>query len=752
MCQSKKSITSDHSFRISLATLKKEEEDGGGSMHAREITNVDLSDPRNSYHTKRAFTQIPALDDEPICCARAIVTCIAKLEMSQKDFDHFASKKRWHLDKPNSQKGQALKLLRDVGLPSNRPIQVRELYLFETFLKTIQIIVVSGDLLNEISYSGFENRDRKIYLYLCNGHFTAITNIGFLIRGKKLCTFCYKWFSSKNDFHSCDGRCGVCRRQDCFYNPATLSKCSDCNFEVRSAMCMTSHKIQPLYVKGERKGMPKGKSLCETFYKCPKCTRVINRSKRSLSDHQCGEYFCLQCKSYVIEPHECYYRVKQQKTCSERYVYFDYECTADCLVPCTAPESPGYEPNFQPGCLECPPDGFCAQCKLCKRCSRGYCGEKQFTPNLVCAQSSCIFCEENPWSPQSECEVCGHRCEKCFKFDKNNALVPSCNNGVCGKREMIFQGRDANDKFCSWLFSKRHSGFICLAHCCKSFDGHFLLNYLVSNAQICKVTLSGCKIMKLYYPAYKITVIDSLNFLPFGLAKFQKSLGLDIGLKKSVFPHLFNTMKNQGVVLNHLPDLEFYDVDFMGAEERAELIEWHKANYDQEFDVDAQLRSYCSNDVTVLRSGCTVFKNMVRKATQIPGAEYPGISVFRESTIAGAAMATFKQLILAEYHEVTFSDNSTIEAKFKGGTWTRVLDGARLNPEDFVKTTFQWSTVAQPPGRGYRNSKLNHSFKAVTWLEYLASKNNIVIRHARRGGEKKVLTFFLDGYDELAGG
>jgi hypothetical protein len=44
-------------------------------------------------------------------------------------------------------------------------------------------------------------------------------------------------------------------------------------------------------------------------------------------------------------------------------------------------------------------------------------------------------------------------------------------------------------------------------------------------------------------------------------------LGLE-ELKKGYFPHLFNRKENQSVVLNHLPDVHYYNPDAMKLKDR----------------------------------------------------------------------------------------------------------------------------------------------------------------------------------------
>ena len=214
-------------------------------------------------------------------------------------------------------------------------------------------------------------------------------------------------------------------------------------------------------------------------------------------------------------------------------------------------------------------------------------------------------------------------------------------------------------------------------------------------------------------------------------------------------------MANKGVLLSHLPDKEYYRPEFMGTKEREEFEKWYEENYHNAFDNDFELISYCCSDVTILREACVKFKNLVKKVTTIPGADpavAPPIEVFASTTIASSAMAIFQQLILSEIHKVTLIDETVVDAKLKAGVYTCLENGAVINPDYIVGTKFVKSSVPQPPstyGYGRRNGP--HSFKSIQWLEYLGSRVGRRFQHCRNGGEKKILNYYLDGWDEVTG-
>ena len=128
--------------------------------------------------------------------------------------------------------------------------------------------------------------------------------------------------------------------------------------------------------------------------------------------------------------------------------------------------------------------------------------------NLVCARKICSNCLND-----KECDL------------------------NCG--DFVFK---TNEQFCEWLFGKLNVNFTAIAHNMKSYDGYFILNYIVSNLlpneRLPEVLLTGGKILVIKFS--KVTIKDSINFIPMALAKFPKTFDLP-ELKKGYFPHFFNT-------------------------------------------------------------------------------------------------------------------------------------------------------------------------------------------------------------------
>lgn len=739
---SKQDIDTDQTFEVKVGTLKKEDGGGGKACYI-----MDTESDENSLMKKRSIVYIPIVENDYLCASRAIVTCLAKLRnMPKNQFSNFTRKQYFNSDKPNSQKTRAIELQTRVGLPLNSPVLLRDLYLFEIHLN-VQIVVISGDLCNEVCYKGYVEREDKIFLYHKDSHFHSITNVNGLIPFKTLCLQCFSWYSENNGkkIHHCGSNCTVCNKRGCCFTESAI-ECSVCKIKCKNRECFEAHKKPTLYKKGAKKGEVKFKSMCESKYKCQSCSVLINLDKRKKEEHVCGEFMCKQCNKYVIGEHYCYFRIKKPRATSGKFLFYDFETTQDKLVICDQ----GYNNSPRQNCPDCLPDQMCPSCRKCINCSKPYCGQKRFVPNFLVCQTVCNSCKKDEWHNQALCSTCGTRCKICSKKDKFGEEVKLCDNGLCGRREKVFGGVRTTEEFCKWLFTPQHQNFTCIAHNAKAFDAHFILEYCLSNTIVPSIIYNGSKIMKLHISnGLNITFIDSLNFLPMALKKLPKALDLGNDLRKGFFPHYFNTDDNFNYH-GKIPGQEFYGVEFMGKQEREEFLEWHKSNLNTPFDFQAEILEYTRSDVSILREACMKFRDLLAEATTLQNANSPPVDVFAHVTIASSAMQIIRQLTMEEEHEVICKDGSTCRAILKAGVW-RTKDTGQIIEECNVQySRFVKSQIPQPPAHGYRRTQ-NHSLKSIMWLEWIRKqKNGKKIRHARNGGEYKIpnTNYYADGYDE----
>ena len=255
-----------------------------------------------------------------------------------------------------------------------------------------------------------------------------------------------------------------------------------------------------------------------------------------------------------------------------------------------------------------------------------------------------------------------------------------------------------------WLFGNCNHNFIALAHNMKSYDGYFILNYIVSNIipseKLPEVLLNGSKILLIKFG--NITIKDSINFMPMSLSKLPKTFDL-IELKKGYFPHFFNTPENQSYI-GKFPDAHYYGDDLMSEKEREKFILWH-SNQSGTFNLQEDLLAYCRSDVDILARSCLAFRSIFMDITK-KNIDDVGVDPFSQCiTLASACHYVFRRNFMHE------------------------------------------KSIGLIPPLGY--STESTSYKAIIWLKYVSFKNKIIIQHARNGGEKKIDSYKIDGWDPI---
>ena len=113
---------------------------------------------------------------------------------------------------------------------------------------------------------------------------------------------------------------------------------------------------------------------------------------------------------------------------------------------------------------------------------------------------------------------------------------------------------------------------ITIFHNLKGDNGMFLLQHCYAHHRevIDQITV-GTKILS--FQSDRLMFKDSLCFLPFSLASFPTTLGIE-ELCKGFFPHKFNTVENQDYE-GPMPPRDTYDPDGMSAKKKAEFKRWY---------------------------------------------------------------------------------------------------------------------------------------------------------------------------------
>ena len=265
------------------------------------------------------------------------------------------------------------------------------------------------------------------------------------------------------------------------------------------------------------------------------------------------------------------------------------------------------------------------------------------------------------------------------------------------KEVAIFRGQDTVKEFWQWLLTPEHKDCIVIAHNFQGYDSYLILKYLDENVIPYKVLYSGAKCISITISMFNIKFIDSLNFIPMGLAKFPKTFAQP-ELCKCYFPHLFNKDANQDYV-GPLPCQDDYGVNFKKPAEREAFIAWHQERVENNyvFDFRKEITSYCRSDVDILAKCCILYREMFKDQT--------GIDPFDKAlTIASYCQQVYRTKFLEKDTIAIFSHT--------------------------------------------RQLKANQSVTAIKWLSYISEKEGIRIQHVKNGGEKRVGNYSLDGYCE----
>lgn len=135
-----------------------------------------------------------------------------------------------------------------------------------------------------------------------------------------------------------------------------------------------------------------------------------------------------------------------------------------------------------------------------------------------------------------------------FKFPKDGQLMED-NDAVA--RE-----------FGEWLIAELHRGYTIIAHDFRSYDGHFILKYLLENQhKRIKVIKRGAQLLHLQYEKAEIDARDKLNFVVQKLSIFPRPAEVtDVNVKKVDLPHYANVPDNSSRVIP-FPDADRYMIE-----------------------------------------------------------------------------------------------------------------------------------------------------------------------------------------------
>ena len=471
-----------------------------------------------------------------LCLACAIVTDIARQEKHpQWNSIHQGCKQQQLLVQRLHQKAGVREGL--CGLT--------EVAKFQNVIEDYQIIVLSAKHFNAIVYERWR-REKQIYLYHHENHFDIITSVSSFLGRGYWCLECKKGYNKKVE-HRCNKVCKCCFTDGCqgFTQKAPWRECGTCHRMFVGDECYAKH------CRPNREGQ----SVCQKFYKCKKCNKVLSHQKKKPEDHMCGEKMCWNCEEFVDpNTHRCYIKpIANQE------------------------EDSGESHEAQP---------------KRKKKNKGQRKRRRNSDDMISDEV-----EDKDREVEKGQEYLFFDIESRQEEGRHiaNLLIMQDETGS----DMVFKGDDCVDQCGTWLLDGTHQSAIIIAHNLRGYDRFLLCEYFYEQCLLPSLILNGAKIMSMELTEAEIKFWDSLNFLPMPLKALPKTFGLT-ELKKGYCPQFFNRKENQQYV-GSLTPIENYDPDGMSTKERQEFLGWYeeRRNAEYVFDFEKEIEEYCRSDVDI---------------------------------------------------------------------------------------------------------------------------------------------------------
>ncbi|EGT49852.1 hypothetical protein CAEBREN_12547 [Caenorhabditis brenneri] len=553
---------------------------------------------------------------------------------------------------------EAKKLLTSVGIDVNQSTHdLEDLKKLARHLSDYQIVVwhfdshhqniVVRDHFNE-GASGF------IGMYFENNHYEYfVPHTG---KDSLRTTYCHKCCKlihhtsrKNNHIQKCTAMCHKCGWDSCDRD-GIIKVCPECDVTFFSESCYKLHL---------EKRSPLALPHCKKYRYCKQCCKSVRRVEYCGVEHECGKYYCAVCRKPQSKNHECCHAVPDKKEREKalarqekwRFFIYDFETITN-------------KSSSLPTC----PDESC------------------HIPNLAVGKFICNLC----WKDDDEfsCASCG--LSIVFSYKTESVAGPVI------KQFLHFLQNDP-----------RLKDAILLAHNGGKYDHSFILSELAKSAGVTpNLLLNGNKIIQsdVQIPNIgKMYFKDTLNFMPMALAQMPSAFGLDESLKKGTFPYLYNHPDHYGSKRKGLPDMEYYQPNFMTPEAKKKFTDWYDENKDAVFDFDKEFLDYCKDDVKILVKS-------VKKYLKVCSDLFNGWNPI----VQCATMASFVMFVMKFEH-------------FKPGV------------------------VGYIPENGFPTR--NNSKLALKYLQYLDNEDpSLKLEHALNKGEKRIFygksSYYVDGFSE----
>ncbi|XP_071509043.1 uncharacterized protein [Diadema antillarum] len=212
--QSHEEVTLDENVSFNIIHMQMPE----GGKNSKRFLRVN-----EKLLKMRSIIRIKDRGADNMCCARAIVTGIARIENDEN----------WNsIRQSYGKQGEYAKSLhREASVPYVK-CGIDEIKQFENTarMRNYRVILISKENLNTIIYAGPDDRQHAIYLYHHDDHYDLVTSLSAFYRRSYFCEKCLKGYDVKFD-HKCENACKLCRSTSC-PSPAKTDQyqhCYDCN-------------------------------------------------------------------------------------------------------------------------------------------------------------------------------------------------------------------------------------------------------------------------------------------------------------------------------------------------------------------------------------------------------------------------------------------------------------------------------------------------------------------------------------------
>uniref|UniRef100_A0A914VZ48 Uncharacterized protein n=1 Tax=Plectus sambesii TaxID=2011161 RepID=A0A914VZ48_9BILA len=202
-----------------------------------------LWQPWHNRYTVKGGCFITINNNDNLCCARAIVTGIARLhkDVSSEAKKYYDLIRQGGRGKYTAQRKKAEELMEQAVLKDHKGnCGAEELKKLQEVVKDYQLKVFWKENFNKLWFKGAE-KEKVISLYLHDNHYDVITSVAAFFRQSYFC-HSYDQVYEKREEHRCKKMCRYCYRSPTCKGDNSCHYCTNCNRYFPSIVCFNEHQ------------------------------------------------------------------------------------------------------------------------------------------------------------------------------------------------------------------------------------------------------------------------------------------------------------------------------------------------------------------------------------------------------------------------------------------------------------------------------------------------------------------------------